>query len=340
MLKQYRSSRHAVAALRAAAVAVLVGCLLTIQPLPNAQAAGGRQSPVKSACGTWVLEQVNNKTQLQHESRAISRALATPGVVGFSMRVPWSSLAADWSMLDRGLAIARSRGKKFSVRFVAGRFTPASVFAKGAHSFVNRAGERIPLPFSPSGAAGNPVFERAYADMVGRLASWSRAHGVKVVHVPWYGFQWAEIYNGSEVESRKGYSWRAWLEGHRKLAKIALARTGSDLAAEFALSGHWGRRPSGSGEVADALVGIVGAHSPRLIVQGNGMGLFNNDTTNRPIASGKQMYNGNDYQWSSIYTRLAANDDQYLEVYTDSFSKRNRNQLAKAAQRFKSTHCR
>ena len=198
-------------------------------------------------------------------------------------------------MLDKGLAVAKKQGKQFSVRFVAGRYTPKRVFDDGAYSYVNKAKERIPEPFSPTGAAGNPVFERAYAAAVDKIASWSRAHGVGLMHVPWCGFQWGEIYNGSEIESRPGYSWAAWLEGHKRLAKIALDRTDSTLAAEFALSGHWGKRGTGSGEVADMLVGIVGANSPRLIVQGNGMGRFNGDTTNRPIETGKQMYDGGDH---------------------------------------------
>jgi hypothetical protein len=303
----------------------------------TAQAAAAR--PVDAACGTWVLEQVASAKQLEREAGGIKAALAVPGVTGFSLRISWQLLEDDPSILDRGLALARARGKAFSIRFMAGRFTPARVYAAGAYSYVTRDGVRMPQPFSPTGQAGNPVFEREFKATVTKLAAWSRAHGVKVLHLPWYGFLWAEIYNDEEVERQRGYSWNAWLEGHKRLAQIGLNVAGKDLAVEFALSGHWGSRRSGANDVASMLIDIAGENSPKLIVQGNGMGRFNSSATNRPIAHAKQMYDGFDHDWASLYKILAEKNEQYLEVYTSSFSQPNRAQLAAQAKKFSDRRC-
>ena len=59
---------------------------------------------------------------------------------------------------------------------------------------------QIPKPFSDSGRAGNPVFERNYKAVVKKLPGLVARQGVKILHLPWYGYQWAEIYNGSAVQ--------------------------------------------------------------------------------------------------------------------------------------------
>ena len=238
-------------------------------------------------------------------------------------------------MLDKGLALAEARGKEFAIRFMAGRWTPDRVFAAGAYSFTSKAGDTMPAPFAPNGTAGNPVFEREFDETVAWLADWSREHDVSVLHVPWYGFQWAEIYNGDEIEALPGYSWASWLEGHRRLAEVALSHSGPDLAVEFALSGHWGARGTGAGEVSDALiVDLSGANSGRAIVQGNGTGLYNPRRPTGRSLHAKQMYDGKDYDWKSLYSPLVTNDERYLEVYTTSFTQPNKAILASETAKF------
>jgi hypothetical protein len=290
--------------------------------------------PAGRTCGTWVLQQVTSATDLNRQAAAISSALSLPGVVGFSLRVPWDALENDPTLLDKGLAIAEAKGKEFAIRFMAGRWTPDRVFAAGAYSYTSNAGDKMPAPFAPNGTPGNPVFEREYGATVAWLASWSRAHDVSVLHVPWYGFLWAEIYNGDEVEALPGYSWESWLEGHSRLAAIALSYSGPDLAVEFALSGHWGTHGAGAGDVADAIVDVSGPDSGEAIVQGNGHGLYNSKTTNRPIVHAKQMYDGADYDWKNLYSILVTNDERYLEVYSTSFALPNKAILAAEALKF------
>lgn len=323
-------------AVRAALAAALGATLLVGAPSAHA-VAEPYVAPVNRSCGTWVLQQVGSAAELDGWAARIDAALALPGVVGLSLRVPWDALDEDPTLLDRGLALAEARGKEFTVRFMAGRWTPRSVFEEGAHSFVSAAGDVVPTPFGPDGSPGNPVFERAFGEAVGTLAQWSRAHGVHVLHVPWYGFLWAEIYNGTELEALPGYSWTAWLEGHRRLAEIALSHAGTDLAVELALSGHWGAHPQGGDDVADELVELAGPDSPVLIVQGNGFGRYDHRTTDRPIAHAKQMYDATDYDWPVLYDRLVANDERYLEVYTASFTRPSGLVLAAEVEEFAAT---
>ena len=209
--------------LRAALTALLGYVLLVPGTASAAGATYAAPVPVNRACGTWVLQQVSTATELSRQAAAIDSALALPGVTGFSMRVPWNALDKDPTLLDKGLALAEARGKEFAIRFMAGRSTPERVFTAGAHYFTSSKGEKIPAPFAATGTAGNPAFEKEFEKTVAGLADWSRDHGVSVLHVPWYGFQWAEIYNGAEIESATGYSWSSWLEGHRRLAAIALS---------------------------------------------------------------------------------------------------------------------
>lgn len=323
---------------RPATLLVVMALLGLAVSLPRAAtAAGASVTPINAACGTWVLQQSTTMTELNGAATQIDRALALPGVVGLSLRVPWNAIDGDLALFERGLELARARGKSLAVRFMAGRHTPPRVFEAGAYSFVSAAGDLIPKPFADDGTAGNPVFEQEFDYTVGVLATWARANGVRLLHLPWYGFAWAEIYNGEEIQAAPGYSYAAWLEGHTKLIALALAHAGDDLAVEFSMSGHWGGQNQGSGQVADAIVGLAGPWNPGIFVQGNGLGVFNSRTTDRPVLHAKQMFDGADYDWATLFGYLTANDERYVEVYTASFSRPKQAQLAAEVARFGAT---
>ena len=300
----------------ATALALLAG-LIALTPAPSvAVTVAPRPQP---GCGTWVLQQVSSKADLERQAPAIDAALANSGVAGLSVRVPWSAIDTDFSVLNSAAALAKARGKQLSVRFMAGTSTPARVFNEGAHYFTVGT-KKIPKPFSNTGVPGNPVFERNFQAVVTKLAAWSRANGVKVLHLPWYGYQWAEIYNGTDLQATKGYSYDAWLKGHLKLLDMGLAVSGSDLTVEFALSGHWGGNATAAKTIADRIVASTGAWSRRAMVQGNGLGQWNAPATKSSVFHAKQMVDGGDYDWASIYQTLRTNDEAYVEVYLSSFS--------------------
>ena len=333
--------------LRALGTAVITSAVvMSVTPAAPAAAAPPRSTasrPSKTtpaqACGTWVLEQVTSATSLDNAAADIRRALAQPGVTGLSLRVPWTLIDRDLTPLTEARALARAAGKRFSVRFLAGRWTPKRVFDAGAYSFVTRGGQRVPKPFSDSGRAGNPVFEREFDAVVAKLVAWARKNSVSLVHLPWYGYLWAEIYHGEDLQATSGYSYAAWLAAHKKLVQLAYARAGNGVAIEFALSGHWGGRNAGSTDVSNAIVGVAGTWSPYMFVQGNGLGRFNSKATSKAIYHAKQMYDGGRYDWSTIYRTLYANDDRYVEIYTSSFRLSGASELVAQAKRFDDLRC-
>jgi hypothetical protein len=296
----------------------------------HAAVADPKASPqaLPAVCGTWALQQSLSTAQLRSQASLIAAALATPGVRGLSIRAPWSAVDTDLALLDEAYRQASAAGKPLSIRFMAGRWTPARVFSAGAHSYVNASGERIPKPFSNAGVAGNPVFEREYDRAVAGLAAWSRAHDVALLHLPWYGQKWAEIDNGEEIQAAPGYSFEAWLAGHKRLIDIGLAHAGADLSTEFAMSGHWGPNASAQRDLADHVVARTRAWTPLLFVQGNGLGVTQGSPTTREVFRGMQMYGTGDYDWAGIYQRLDDLGATYVEVYTNSFTSANRAALA------------
>jgi hypothetical protein len=284
-----------------------------------------------------VLEQVPASAQLTRVRPLIDAALrSSPGVTGFSLRVPWTTLDTDWAVLNLAKQIAETAGKALTVRFMAGRYTPGRVFGAGAYSYTSSHGYKMPCPFNPAtGKGGNPVYEKYFRETVTRLATWCRVNGVRTMHLPWYGFLWAEIYNGDELEKVKNYTFEAWLAGHRKVAQIAQDIGGPDLAVEFPLSGHWGTTKGAAGEVGRMLTSVFGEDCPYLVVQGNGMGSYNQACTSQPIRHGKQMYDAADYDWAELYDLLRRKNEEYLEVYTQSFGLANKGLLAAEAATFR-----
>ena len=83
---------------------------------------------------------------------------------------------------------------------MAGRYTPQAVFDAGSPSY-NVDGQQIPTPFYPDGSP-NTVFESFYEDEVAHLAAYCRSRGIHLLHLPWYGQNWAELNNGAEVRAQ------------------------------------------------------------------------------------------------------------------------------------------
>ena len=187
----------------------LLGLLLPAAVRGEAEANGSTSERI---CGTWVLQQVSSRGELDRlVPTTISPALKTPHVRGFCLRVPWKTIDRNFALLQAGRDIARQHGVAYSVRFMAGRHTPRRVFDKGARFYLlpaqRRAGtvaaEKVPAPFLSDGSP-NVAFETEYAQFVERLASWCRTSDVQLLHLAWYGQHWAELNHGKEVRRWKG----------------------------------------------------------------------------------------------------------------------------------------
>jgi hypothetical protein len=304
--------------------------------------ARANEAPVTNADavkGTWVIQQASSAAELEQAlAGSLSRALATPGIVGFSHRVSWASIDADFALLDQGYAVAATHGLQYAPRFMAGRWTPARVFEAGCAWYPRTAtNEPVPRPFEPDGSP-NTRFEDEWDALVARLAGWCRERGVRLMHLAWYGQDWAELNHGAEVRALPGYTYGNWLAAHTRQLDRALAHADVTLAVELPLSGY-GPLSSNSGspaarDLAAHVVSRIGACNPRFFCQANGLGpsgdwgapvaqteaAFDRDVWPQAVYRGQQMIQPQDYDdWAGIFKQLYANGATYCEVYAPSF---------------------
>lgn len=308
-------------------------------------------SNADAVCGTWVLQQAAGKAELDRLlSALLAPALATPRIRGFSLRVPWKAIAGDLSLLEAGLAIARKRNLDYSVRFMAGRHTPARLFDKGCPFYLRRAtDEKIPMPFFRDGSPNLP-FENEYETIVSRLATWCRANGVRLLHLAWYGQSWAELNHGKEVRATPGYSYDHWLHAHVRLLDIGLRHAGKDLSIELPFSGY-GPLTEAACALADHVVEKIGPSNPLFFCQANGWrpgsdwGAPTRTTEvafdkvwEKPVCRGLQAIQPSDFVWPLMFQNLYENMATYCEIYAASFTKRRRSLLASEIVKF-ADHC-
>ncbi len=289
----------------------------------------------QAACGTWVLYQVSSAADLDRLRPKIEDALALPGVVGFSVRFPWD--AADMTgsdesdpILETAKDITERQGKALSIRFMAGAHTPARVFDAGASYYLS-SGDKVPLPWDNS-TGKHQVFLDAYGQYVGKLAAWSRANDVSLLHLSWYGQDWAELNHGAELRAAAGYSEAAWLDGHRDLIDVAARHSSPNLAVELPLSGYGPLSGGESAALADHVIAKAGANSEQFFIQANGWDETQDwgspDSTveaqfdriwAKPVNRGLQMIQPDGYQWARVFDQLEKSAATYGEIYLPSF---------------------
>jgi hypothetical protein len=302
-------------------------------------------------CGTWVLQQVSGVADLERRRPQIAAALRADGVTGLSVRVPWKAIDGDFAVLDKAKSIAAAQDKQVSVRFMAGRHTPARVFAAGAPYYLTSDGERVPTPFFADGSP-NTVFEAAWEGLVADLAAWSRANGVRLLHLGWYGQDWAELNHGKEVRDTPGYSKAAWLNAHKRLVDIGARYAGADLAVELPLSGYGPLSTGDSLALAQHIASKLGGRTPAFYVQANGWGPNGewgapsavieaefDEIWGVPVPRGLQMIQPEDYPWDVVFPRLYSVGATYAEVYLASFSGARREQLLDEVAAFAAVQC-
>jgi hypothetical protein len=306
-----------------------------------------------------VLQQVSSRQELDRLAPAtISRALSTPHIRGFCLRVPWKAIDRDFSLLKAGRDLAQRHGVDFSVRFMAGRHTPERVFDQGARFYLAAAGrraggdegEKVPAPFLSDGSP-NAVFEREYEQFVERLAEWCRANDVHLLHLAWYGQDWAELNHGKEVRALEGYSFDNWLRAHTRLLDIGLKYTDDELSVEFPFSGY-GPLTEAASRFADHVIARLGPDSRKFYCQANGWGPRGDwgapsaeteaafdKVWQKPICRGQQAIQPSNFPWSELFDKLYQNRAAYCEIYAPSFRGQNRDELGDEIRKF-AAHCR
>ncbi|HEX6845017.1 MAG TPA: hypothetical protein VF235_07880 [Actinomycetota bacterium] len=319
---------------RALIVAALVASAL-VAAVPGAAAAA--RDPRR---GTWVLQEASSVKALNRSASAIRSALRHEGVIGLSIRVPWSSLEHRQGVYDLRI-VRRAKelvgGKQLSIGFMAGRFTPS--FRRG-HSMVydgsatggRGAGAVIPLPFARDGGP-NHAFERGWNRLSSRLATWARHHGVRLLHLSWPGLLWAELALVDQMMRQPGYSYAAARNTHRRILSAGLRLSTRRMHVAFATTGH------APNELRMDLQRTLLA-SPRVRrcyfqannVEPSGWGLPSDPP---PPKRGAQMVQAsNTYDWGAVYRAVRNMYATYLEVYTPSFSGGTSSQLLAQAADF------
>jgi len=304
-----------------------------------AEAAGAFITNADAVKGTWVLQQVSSAAELDLlMAGALGKALSTPGIVGFSHRVTWASIDQDFSLLQKGYDIATARGLLYSPRFMAGRWTPQRVFNAGCPYYLKSGtNEKVPRPFKADGTP-NTVFEYEWNAFVGKLEAWCRNRGIRLMHLPWYGQDWAELNHGAEVRALQGYNYANWLNGHKRLMDLAFSHADAYLAIEFPFSGYGPlSRNTGSPvarDLANHVINTLGICRPRFFCQANGWGptgdwgaptaeteaAFDSDVWPKQLYRAQQMIQPEDYSdWPGIFQHLYTNDATYCEIYAPSF---------------------
>jgi hypothetical protein len=314
---------------RTALVVSLIAATLALVPASPALAV---------TKGTYVLEQVSTLTELDNQASAIQSALATTGVLGLTVRVPWTSLEPtfgvyDFSIFDRARQIAGT--KRLTVRFIAGRYTPSFRMGRymvydGSESGGLGAGSKVPLPFQTNGQP-NWTFENGWKALADKIISWANSHSVKLIHFSWPGLLWAELALTNQMMRQSGYSYAVVRDLHFRLVDYALSHTDTSTSVEFPSTGH-----CPNSLLMDIRSHILASqYSWRAILQSNNVSPTSGGVMGTPPRRGAQVVSAsNTYNWYAVYTKVREMSAEYVEVYTPSFTGGTSYQLRQEIARF------
>lgn len=374
---KFKTSRLALVLILLAIVGYFIIRSFAATPAPPKNALADR------FCGTWVLKQVDSTTQLSNVTGTLKHGLDYNNMLGLSLRSNWSSVdnngAFNSAIFDGGKTIMSGYPtQSYSIRVIAGSKSPTRLFSMSDMYWYredsdnnqsngdNASGSQVPLPYNPNSAtfAPNAGFEREYTKLVDNLVNYAAANNIKLVHMPWFGRDWAELNYHYELWNEPNFSDDKWLQGHKRLADIVYNKVKDypDISVEFPLSGwnNLGNGPSLTNQLAGYLVDGT-AHplwanwSGRLFVQGNGYGVYSGldgkigSPTSRSIYRGMQMYDQMDKYsslWAQMYDNLGKDPlyGNYLEVYAESFgyestNPANHTNLQAGISDFHNSHC-
>lgn len=205
-------------------------------------------------CGTWVLQQVSSSSQLNSYKTQINNALNKPGTIGLSVRFPWNTADISGSqtttpildtarqMVDEYNNAHPGANKQLAIRFMAGRHVPSRVLTASGVNTYTVNGEKVGVPWGAGSSSTkyvpNTAWINEYDAYVGKLAAWSRAHNVKLLHLSWWAQDWAELNYGKEARAVSGFSQNNWLAGHKEIIDVGAKYAGNDLTVELPLSGY------------------------------------------------------------------------------------------------------
>ncbi|MEO8044947.1 MAG: hypothetical protein ABI674_08575 [Spartobacteria bacterium] len=125
--------------------------------------------------GLWVTQKLPQDTAAFDEFSAQVRV--NPNLSGVCLHIPWEGIEklpgkADFSAIDKTVAVFRSLGMKYQLCLKPGAYTPLFVYADGAKPFETRVTNphranvgqvvKIPIPW-------DPVYERDFSRIIKQL---------------------------------------------------------------------------------------------------------------------------------------------------------------------------
>ena len=303
-------------------VVVMISLLIVAAP---AEAKTPSRTPARLK-GTWVLQQVMSLDGLDRVASDVEDALEIDGVVGFSLRVPWSLLEPrkghyDLRVLNRARRIASP--KKLSVRFIAGVYTPPfrmghSMVYDGSETGGVGAGQPVPLPFAANGGP-NRRFERGWTRLVKRLAEWSLDHHLVLLHLAWPGLVWSEMGVTDQMMGQAGYSYEQARDTHVRLLDRGLSVSRPRLDVEFPWAGFV---PSQMYVDLKARL-MASPKRGRMILLANNLTDHTSPLLHEaplPRRAAQMLQPDNTYDWPAVFDDARTMYAEYVEIYTPSFS--------------------
>lgn len=282
---------------------------------------------------TWILQQVENETELHLVEQQMRTAWVTSKAYGISVRVPWSSIQDNLKLLDS--IRAEFYGMPLSIRFMAGRYTPeecrgrAFVYDGSATNGLG-AGSIIPAAFGPNGGK-NLVFENRWITKVKRVARWCRHNDVDLLHLPWFGLLWAELALISQMYTLPGYTYEQVVASHRRLLFAArdIVTTGD---FEFPISGH--ALPALRQAITTTIYDNPDI-AARCVLQSNNLDDSGLGVPRDPdgLRRAFQMVGNGSFDWGRVFAICSDAEVEYLEVYTRSFTQPGNEELRAEIER-------
>jgi hypothetical protein len=300
-----------------------------------------------------LLTQISSLADLQRQRGAIIPLLETPGVSGFSVRIPArvsNPSPGDWGPLfqiaeEAGSIALAAGGKEVQLRGgMAGRWAPrhASPYwgrwpgGNLGGTDDNSPAFDYPLPFEPGGQLNVAFLSWMKEAQTQQISASSalRAKGlpVSVVHMSHAAGTWAEVFVIQQTMQYPGWSAEVMAEFYRLVVDSAADKIGSfGGQAEFALSGHE-KTFSAFGPVVQGVQELAKARKPLIVINRNDIRnetKFDQMPTAYPL--GWQSYAaGNtykhpatgalvEYNWPFIFDMADLHDVVYYEAYPGNF---------------------
>lgn len=317
-------------------------------PVSRVQAVGGAVEADSAGSADPVLASTGSgfDTMILAQGRTLSSNIPTilshAGVVGVSHAFPWTLIEPhagvyDFSWLDAGLAVARSKGRGYAPRFRTGLQTPTFHMGRTwTPTDGPGAGKPCPMPVETDGSP-NATFLAGFIALLDALGAWCDANlgshpADGPLHGGWFGSGSSELFVDDHLFTLAGATDANVLAAHVALLDAIVAAPTS-MRVELPISGlqagaHLTFLQNG---LYTVMSGETNFWTQRNGFSDGGTGAWKEGAG--PPPHGLQMIkafrvsDGLPFNWDNVYTHAVnsftsnpSGDRGFLEVYEQSFT--------------------